>query len=533
MRRQRLVKSSGSALPVELFPIMNLNRKLDVLFINPNSSTHVYQDLSKDFSAKETPTWSLLLAQSCRSIGYGVAILDCDAERLTPEAATKRIREIDPRLVCFVVYGQNPSSGTTNMSGTEDLCNYLKTAYPEYPICVVGSHASALPKEVLEIPSVDIVLINEGVYALRNLLKTDLADDLPRVKGIGYKDKAGVITLNPPESVVPQERMDIDLPGYAWDLLPYREKPFDIYRAHLWHADFQDRFKTPFAALYTSLGCRFKCDFCMINIVNRTDHGDDVASSQSNFMRFWSPSFILKEFDKLVNYGVNTIRIVDEMFFLDKRYYQPLLCGLIERGYGDHLRMWTYSRVDTVRKEQLELFRRAGVRWFCLGIEAASQTIRREVTKGTFEEINIRKVVQEARSADINIIANYMFGLPNDTIETMQQTLNLGLEMCTEMWNGYACMALPGSPLYFQAKTQKMKMPESYAGYGFLSYECQPMATQQLSAAEVLRFRDHAFETYFNYPPYLDLVKRKFGPDAVENINRLKSVKLRRRLLGD
>jgi len=509
-----------------------MNRRLDVLFVNPNSSAHVYQDLSKDFSAKETPTWSLLLAQSCRAAGFGVAILDCDAERLTPEAATKRIHEADPRLVCLVVYGQNPSSGTTNMSGTVDLCNFLKAAHPEYPVCVVGSHASALPKEVLAIPSVDIVLVGEGVYALRNLLKSDLKTELPNINGIGYKEN-GHMVLTAPEAVVPQERMDIDLPGYAWDLLPYREKPFDLYRAHLWHADFQDQYKTPFAALYTSLGCRFKCDFCMINIVNRTDYSDGVASSKSNFMRFWSPEFILKEFDKLQEHGVNTVRIVDEMFFLDKRYYEPLLKGLVARGYGDRLRMWTYSRVDTVRKDQLELFRKAGVRWFCLGIEAASQNIRREVTKGTFQEVNIRKVVQEARDADINIIANYMFGLPDDTLETMQQTLDLGLEMNTEMWNGYACMALPGSPLYFEAQKQSMTMPATYAGYGFLSYECQPMATRHVSAADVLRFRDQAFEKYFNHQPYLDLVSKKFGPNALENITKLKGVKLKRRLLGD
>ncbi len=510
-----------------------MDRKLDVLFVNPNSSTHVYQDLSKDYAAKETPTWALLLAQSCRAIGYGVAILDCDAERLTPEQATARIKDADPRLVCLVVYGQNPSSGTTNMSGTVDLCNHLKDAYPKYPICVVGSHASALPKEVLSIPSVDIVLINEGVYALRNLLASNLKDDLSKIKGIGYKDAEGRLIINPPEIVVPQERMDLDMPGYAWDLLPYREKPFDMYRAHLWHADFQDKYKTPFAALYTSLGCRFKCDFCMINIVNRTDYSDDVPSSKSSFMRFWSPEFILKEFDKLVGHGVNTIRIVDEMFFLDKRYYEPLLKGLVERGYGDQLRMWTYSRVDTVRKDQLELFRKAGVRWFCLGIEAASQTIRREVTKGTFQEVNIRKAVQEVRDADINVIANYMFGLPDDTMETMQQTLDLGLEMCTEMWNGYACMALPGSPLYYEAKTRNIKMPESYSGYGFLSYECQPMATKTVSAADVMRFRDEAWKKYFHYQPYIDLVKKRFGPNALDNITGLKDVKLRRRILGD
>ena len=510
-----------------------MNRRLDVLFINPNSAKRVYQDLSKDYTAIETPTWSLLLAQSCRAAGYGVAILDCDAERLSHEAAAKRIAEMNPRLVCFVVYGQNPSSGTTNMTGAVELSDFLKAAHPEYPVAFVGSHMSALPKEVLQQhASIDIVLIGEGVYALRSLLASDLNGDLPKIAGIGWHNN-GQIILNAPEKVVPQERMDIDLPGYAWDLLPYKNKPFDMYRAHLWHADFQDQFKTPFAALYTSLGCRFKCDFCMINIVNRTDYSDDVPSNKSNFMRFWSPEFILKEFDTLQKHGVNTVRIVDEMFFLDKRYYEPLLKGLVERGYGERLRMWTYSRVDTVRKEQLELFRKAGVRWFCLGIEAASQTIRREVTKGSFQEVNIRKVIQEARDADINIIANYMFGLPEDTMETMQQTLDLGLEMNTEMWNGYACMALPGSPLYYEARKQNMKMPDSYAGYGFLSYDCQPMATKYLSAADIMRFRDAAFEKYFNHQPYLDLVSKKFGPNAIENINGLKKVRLKRKILGD
>jgi hypothetical protein len=48
-------------------------------------------------------------------------------------------------------------------------------------------------------------------------------DSLKEVKGIGIRYDGKPI-LTEPEQVVPQERMDIDLPGYAWDLLPYREK---------------------------------------------------------------------------------------------------------------------------------------------------------------------------------------------------------------------------------------------------------------------------------------------------------------------
>lgn len=198
-------------------------KKLDVLFVEPNCAKESYQELSGDFSAVETPTWSLLLAQSCRSIGYGVGILDSAAERLNDEQILIRIKDASPRLVVFVMYGQNPNSGTTSMIGAYRTAEKLKQSYPNIPICMVGSHISALPKEVIEKPFVDFILLNEGVYALRNLLSTNLKDNLNQVRGIGWKND-GIPTLNPSERIVPQERMDIDLPGYAWDLLPYEKK---------------------------------------------------------------------------------------------------------------------------------------------------------------------------------------------------------------------------------------------------------------------------------------------------------------------
>jgi radical SAM superfamily enzyme YgiQ (UPF0313 family) len=245
----------------------------DVLFINPDSSAKAYQGLATVFSAIEPPTWSLLLAESCRSKGFEVAILDCDAERFTLEQSLKRIVVLKPRLIVFVVYGQNPNSGTTSMIGALSLAKVIKEHSSEWIVCFVGSHISALPMEVLGYDCVDIVLLNEGVYALHNLVKSNLTEsNLTQIKGIGFK-KSGpggfkIATLNTPQSVVPQERMDIDLPGYAWDLLPYNEKPLDMYRAHFWHAEFDHSKRTPFAAIYTSLGCQFACDFCMINIKN-------------------------------------------------------------------------------------------------------------------------------------------------------------------------------------------------------------------------------------------------------------------------
>ena len=76
--------------------------------------------------------------------------------------------------------------------------------------------------------------------------------------------------------------MDKDLPGYAWDLLPYKSKPLDLYRAPMWHAEYDFEKRTPYASLQTSLGCQFGCNFCMINILNRDDNEEvGVASNYS------------------------------------------------------------------------------------------------------------------------------------------------------------------------------------------------------------------------------------------------------------
>ena len=183
---------------------------LDVLFVNADSSAIAYQGLAGRFSAIEPPTWSLLLAQACRSNGIEVAILDCSAENLDSEKAVIKITKLNPKLVVFVVYGQNPSSGTTNMIGNTECCKLLKEVAPNIKTCFVGSHTSALPKEVLSLSYVDFILQNEGVYALQNLLKTDLITDLDKIKGIGYK-LDGKPKLTIPEITVPSDRMDIDL----------------------------------------------------------------------------------------------------------------------------------------------------------------------------------------------------------------------------------------------------------------------------------------------------------------------------------
>jgi anaerobic magnesium-protoporphyrin IX monomethyl ester cyclase len=501
-----------------------------VCFVIPSSAAKAYQDLAKTYSAVEMPTWAALLAQAIRRDLHDPVILDFEACPSSDEQAAELIAETRPYLVVFVLYGQNPNSGTTMMIGASSLAKQLKLSHPNLKIAFIGSHSSALPFEVIQYKYVDFAFINEGIYALLGLLKTNLVDGLDKVAGIWYKSN-GLPTPSSPGRVVNTFDMDNVMPGYAWDLLPKNNKLLDKYRAHFWHSNFSHEDRTPFAAIYTSLGCSFGCSFCMINVVNRTSQHKDIVSSDSKGMRFWSPDLILKQLEMLWSAGVRTIRITDEMFFLNKKYYVPILQGLVDRKIKFNL--WAYARIDSVRKDQLQLFKEAGVNWLCLGIEAGNQNVRIEIDKGKFQQIDIRQVVTDVKDAGINILGNYMFGFPEDSYETMQETFDLAKELNCEHANFYAAMALPGSPLHLYARKNNWEIPEKFEEYAFLSYECKPLRTKYLSGAEVLRFRDEKWSEYFTNAGYLNLVEAKFGKQSRANLEEMAKIKLKRKLLGD
>ena len=92
---------------------------------------------------------------------------------------------------------------------------------------------------------------------------------------------------------------------------------------------------------------------------------------------------------------------------------------------------------------------------------------------------------------------------------------------------------MPGSPIYHEAKKNGWALPKSYEGYGFLSYESQPLPTKYLTSAEVLKFRDEAWQQYFTNSRFLDLIEKKFGVQERVNIEHMTKIKLKRVILGD
>ena len=475
----------------------------------------VYQSLGQNLTAIEPPVWAGLLATFLRTHDCSVEIIDGDGEDLTPAQVADRVALLNPRLTAVVVYGQQPSASTQTMPAAGAVCRAIKDLEPFRKVLLLGGHVAALPEKTLTEEAADFVCGGEGPYTvleLARLLASSQPDAYHKVPGLWYCEGEHVIHT-PPAPLV--KDLDHEMPALAWDLLPMTR-----YRAHNWHS-FGDLQREPYASLYTTLGCPYHCSFCCIQAPFKSGEQSQGISAAVNTYRFWSPQSVIAQLDLLVNkYGVKNVKIADEMFVLNPRHIAGICDLIIERGYD--LNIWAYARVDTVKDGMIEKLKQAGFNWLAFGLESGSERVRAQVNK-RFEEEDIYRTLEQVRAGGISVVGNYIFGLPEDDLESMQETLDMALDLNCEWANFYSAMAYPGSQLYLEAVQNGWQLPESWSGYSQHAEDTLPLPTKYLPASEVLKFRDNAFQLYFSDPRYLEMIRQQFGQKTVEHIKEMNS----------
>ena len=487
----------------------------DLVLIKPNDKKNIYGTLPDKYTAIDPPYWLALMGGYLRDKGVNVVLIDAEHKNEDPAETAKKVADLEPKLVGILPIGSNPTACTWKMHGSGILAKAIKDVEKGLPIFMWGQHASALPERTLKEEAIDFVVMGEGfdtVLELVNLLRSG-KDSFHEIDGLWYKDGDDIKGNNRAQYI-----RDLDaLPVDGWDLLEDNH-----YRNHQ-HYAFEDLSKRDrYGCIMTSLGCPYQCTYCAIN----------HFSGKKN-IRYKSPERAIEEVDYWVKkHNVYYLRVYDECFTFNKDHVNRFCDLLIERGY--QLSLWIFARADLVDEALLAKMYQAGVRWIGYGFESGSKSIRGLVKKDQYTIDQIKRCVKITHDAGISICSNFMFGLPDDDLETMQDSLDLARDLCCEYPNFYCTMPYPGSKLYSDCVRDGVELPDSWLGYTQLGYECHPMATKYLTPKEVLAFRDHAFDAFFeNNDAYFENLRSKFGDEAVALVQGMLGHKLKRRLLGD
>ena len=462
---------------------------VDLLLVNPGNRLEQFARLS-DLATIAQPLGLAMIAAYVRQFGFSVAIIDAEVYGWIPEEVIKKISEYNPLVIGL-------SAFTTKMTAAGKILFLIKKYMPQVITIVGGHHPSAIPTRTLEEEAVDFVIKGEGFFPIVELLRCikDRRNEF-NIPGVWYREGDKIIGNGQASGLT---NLD-DLPMAAWDLLP-----MERYRAHHWQSWDHGLDMSGFAIIYTSLGCPFNCAYCSVNVVY-----------QERRVRYRSPEKVVDEIRYLVeHYGVRYIEIIDDTFTLNYKRVELLCDKIIESGLGDKVSMWCFARTDRADKKLMEKMRQAGIRWVFMGFESGDDVVLQGVNKKQTID-DIRVAVQNVREAGIYIGGNYVFGLPNDTKETMETTLAFAKELNTEHANFFVMMAYPGTQFHNLSKEKKYPLPEEWGQYGFFASNAIPMRNDNLSSQEILVFRDKAFQEYFSSQRYQSMILAKFGEEVLE-----------------
>ncbi len=342
-----------------------------------------------------------------RENGHKVDLIEGHAYDLELDQIIDRLNSFNPEYVLY-------TSITDNIQDTLWWIKEIRQKYDK-PVVIGGPHVGVYPRETLSYDFIDYAVIGDGFETLPELMDAiEYNKSLSAIKGIGYK-KGKEVTITEPR---PQTLKLEDVPFPARDLLANDRYDTVLSKAR------------PITSMITNLGCPFKCTYCC------TDRN----------VRASSPEYVVSEIEECINkYGIKEIEFYDETFTLYPKRVARFL-DLIEEKKLKFL--WSArTSVRCVTKEMLARMAKLGCIRLNLGIEVGNEQILKQINKPITNDM-VRDGVKWAKQAGITVLGFFILGLPNETEETITDTINLSLELDLDYVEYNKFVPVPNSKIY-------------------------------------------------------------------------------------
>jgi anaerobic magnesium-protoporphyrin IX monomethyl ester cyclase len=470
------VKATDKSFKFDIEPWRERFKGMRVLFLVPGFEIKArYKSKFNIDRGHIHPLGAGLLATILKIAGCNVKLLDLPVEKMTHEDVIKYIEDFQPRFMAVSCW--SPTAAVAFA-----LADDIRAKFEDIPMVYGGPHITAFPEATLRrYKSIDIVAPGEGEGTILEIAehfhsgKIDLKDIL----GIGFREN-GQLVFN-------EGRPRVD----NLDSLPLVERTFFKPDGYM---PLPQRYKhLPTANLVTSRGCPYACTFCF------------EAGRFGLKFRAQSVDRVIEEIKYLQKeYGVREINFWDDIFLVNKKWIYAL-CDALEREKIDIV--WTCeSRVDHVDPELLKRIAQVGCYSIFYGFESGSDELLEQMKKGTTVEQN-RTAAKWTTEAGISIRASFILGLPQETPELGQKTIDFALSLpgLDSLTFSFATPH-PGTDLFDEVKDQINIDEEDYIHQlsKYTQWELTYIAPGYRGKEQMLyKMRQKAYRRFYFSPKFI------------------------------
>ncbi len=316
---------------------------------------------------------------------------------------------------------------TASINDSLKVLKIAKEECPEITTFLGGVHPTFCWEEILSNHGnvVDYCVLGEGELTTPELLAAHRkGGDISKVPGIAYAHNGQILRTKAREFAA-----NLDDFSPAWHLVNWADYPLYFIK------------NSTVAIVSSSRGCTHECLFC-------SQH------------KFWQGSYRQRDPHKFVAeiehlakiYGINVFFIADEYPTYDRKRWEKILDLLIEKQLGVHILLETCVQ-DILRDHDiLHRYREAGVLFIYVGVEATSDQRLVEFKKDTkFEDS--KKALKLIRDAGMIVESSLILGTPNETPETIKETLALAREYNADFMHFLLLAPWPYADMYESLKS--------------------------------------------------------------------------------
>jgi hopanoid biosynthesis associated radical SAM protein HpnJ len=361
-------------------------------------------------------------------------------------------------------------TSTPSFKSDVKTAEMIKAINPDVKIGFIGAKVAVEPeKSLIAGHAIDFVARNEFDFTIK-----EVADGMAwsGIKGLSYRNAEGVIVHNEDRAVL--ENMDSlpwVTPVYKRDLNV--EKYFGGYLKH------------PYISFYTGRGCKSRCTFCLW-----------PQTVGGHRYRVRSVENVVEE----MKWAKQAFPQVKEFFFDDDTLTDNLpRVEALAKELGKLGVTWSCNAKANVPRKTLEVMKANGLRLLLVGYESGNQQILINIKKGMRVDF-ARRFTKDCHELGIVIHGTFILGLPGETRETIQQTLDFAKEINPHTIQISLAAPYPGTFLYRQAKENGWLYNEEIDLLTQEGTQIAPLNYPHLSHTEIFKSVEDFYKKFYFRP---------------------------------